>query len=53
MIVLQGDDNSQGAFILTGATTDLAGKIAVLLLGDFNIVGAIPATRFVAVRLLS
>jgi hypothetical protein len=53
VLVLQGDDGSQEIFILTGTTTDLAGNIAVLLLGDFTIVGTIPATRFVAVRLLS
>jgi hypothetical protein len=51
VIVLQGDDGSQGIFIITGMATDAAGRISVLMLGDFNIVGALPNTRFVAVRL--
>ena len=51
VIVLQGDDGSQGIFIITGMVADVAGKVGVLMLGDFNIVGALPNTRFVAVRL--
>jgi hypothetical protein len=51
VILLQGNDGFQGIFIVTGMVTDPAGKVSVLMLGDFTIAGTIPNTRFVAVRL--
>jgi hypothetical protein len=51
VILLQGNDGFQGIFIVTGVVSGPAGKISVLMLGDFNIAGALPNTRFVAVRL--